>query len=345
MLTFCTLFDENYLDKGLVLYRSLESVCKDDFCFYILCMSDRCYEILNGLNWERIYPIHLSDFENEDLLKVKPTRSVGEYCWTCDSSLIKYVLETFNPEYCTYLDADMAFYDDPQVIIDEMIRRNASVSIVGHRFNKDNAKEQIRIYGKYCVECNTFKNDEKGKELLNIWVNQCLDYCSADGDGIHFGDQKYMDNWVKDYPYVIELDNLGAGVAKWNIAQYSLISSNNNQILLKCNNKAYRLLFYHFQGVTFLEEDLVRINVFPEQGKNNKKLILMIYDPYLKEIGKARKMLKEKYGIVAIYKKHPGYQQRMSFLNKFISVAKNVIHYKFDYFNRLYDYRRIDIKD
>ena len=341
MLTFCTLFDENYLDKGLVLYKSLERVCKDDFRFYILCMSDKCFEILTDLEIARIRPIRLSDFENEELLKVKPNRTVGEYCWTCDSSLIKYVLETFNPEYCTYLDSDMAFYDDPQVIIDEMKRRNASVSIVGHRFNKETAEKQNWIYGKYCVECNTFKNDEKGKELLNIWVNQCLEYCSADGDGIHFGDQKYMDNWINDYPYAIELENLGAGVAKWNLSQYQLVSSEGDNIQLKCRGELYRLLFYHFQGITFLEEDLARINVFPEQGRRNKKLALIIYDSYLADLAREREMLKNKYGIVAIYKKHPGYNTKMSLFVKLISVAKNIWHYKLDYFTRMYDYRRI----
>lgn len=340
MLTFCTLFNENYLDKGLVLYKSLERVCKDDFRFYILCMSDKCYEILTDLNWERICPIRLSDFENEDLLKVKPTRTVGEYCWTCDPSLIKYVIETFNPEYCTYLDADMAFYDDPQVIIDEMNRRNASVSIVGHRFNKDVEEEQVRIYGKYCVECNTFKNDEKGKELLNIWVNQCLEYCSADGDGIHFGDQKYMDNWVEDYPYVIELENLGAGLGKWNLSQYRLVSADGNNIQLKCNDKIYRLLFYHFQGITFLSEDIARIHVFPDR-KKDKKLALMIYDAYLTEIGRAKKMLKDRYGVVSIFKKHPGYNNKIGFFPKTLSVAKNVWKYKLEYFERTYDYRKI----
>ncbi len=343
MLTFCTLFDENYLDKGLVLYQSLERVCKDEFYLYILCMSDRCYDILIDLNWERIRPIRLSDFENEDLLKVKPTRSIGEYCWTCDSSLIKYVLETFNPEYCTYLDADMAFYDDPQVIIDEMVRRNASVSIVGHRFNKEVAEEQNRIYGYYCVQCNTFKNDSQGKELLDVWVNQCLDYCSADGDGIHFGDQKYMDNWVRDYPYVIELDNLGAGVAKWNLPQYKLLSVDGNNIQLRCRDKQYRLLFYHFQGITFLEEDLVRIKVFTGEGKKDKELVFQIYDPYLEEIGKVRRMLKENYGIVAIYKTHPGYETKIGFFKRMVAAAKNVWRLKFDYLNRKEDFRRIHV--
>lgn len=46
MLTFCTLFDSNYIDKGIVLQRSMESVIPN-YKLYILAMDDRCYEILS----------------------------------------------------------------------------------------------------------------------------------------------------------------------------------------------------------------------------------------------------------------------------------------------------------
>ena len=87
----CTLFDHNYLDKGLVLYDSLVA-CSEDSILYVLAMSDRCYEVLSDMQLPRIVPIRLSDFEDDELLRVKPTRGVGEYCWTCTSSLILYVL-------------------------------------------------------------------------------------------------------------------------------------------------------------------------------------------------------------------------------------------------------------
>lgn len=341
MLTFCTLFDENYLDKGLVLYDSLENVCEDDFRLYVLCMSDKCYNILLDINKDKIYPVSLSDFENEGLKKVKKARTKGEYCWTCNSFFIKYIIEKFHPEYCTYLDADMAFYDNPQVIIDEMVRRNASVSIVGHRFNKDVAEEMNRIYGPYCVECNTFKNDYNGRSLLNYWASQCLEYCSADYDGVHFGDQKYMDNWVRDYPFVIELENLGAGLGKWNLSQYKLISASNSNIEMICGSSQCRLLFYHFQGVLYLSEKKAKMNIFPSPYDFHKELVFLIYDNYFYKIGYVRRMLKLNYGISSVYDKHPGYHTNISFNHRILNFVQSIMSLKWKYFYRFSDCRKL----
>ena len=59
----CTLFDSNYLDKGLVLYKSLEKYASC-FTLYVLSMNDKCYEVLTDLNYEHLIPIRLADFEN-----------------------------------------------------------------------------------------------------------------------------------------------------------------------------------------------------------------------------------------------------------------------------------------
>lgn len=299
----CTLFDSNYLDKGLVLYKSLERYASD-FTLYVLAMNDKCYEVLTDLNYEHLIPIRLADFENEDLLRVKPTRGIGEYCWTCSSSLIKYVLDTYQPDYCSYVDADMAFYADPLVLVDEMKESNASVSIVGHRFNSFELN-RADIVGTYCVECNTFKNDENARTLLDVWIGQCLEHCSIDGDGVYWADQKYMDNWVSDYDYVIETQNLGAGVAPWNISQYRLVKKSSSSVQLKCRGNNYDLLFYHFENLQYLSLKQVNINVYATWGIQDK-LVDLLYDKYLYSIDQMKSFMRENYDIDVVIKSHPG---------------------------------------
>lgn len=310
MLTLCTLFDHNYLDKGLAMYESLEKVC-DDFELYVLAMSDKCYEILTDLNYPHIKPIKLIDFEDEELLRVKPTRKVGEYCWTCSSSLIRYVLMTYKPEYCTYIDADMCFYSDPQVLIDEMKVKNASVLVVGHRFCKSERKLREWVSGKYCVEFNAFKNDKNGMKLVNIWRRQCLECCSAADDGVHWGDQKYLDNWCEDYSYCIETEHLGAGVAPWNFSQYKFIKKlPDDKIIVECRKKNWPLIFYHFENVQYIEKKIVRINLYPDNRRVDDELVDALYPSYLRLVDEKKNMLKKQFGLDVLILKHPGFEKK-----------------------------------
>jgi hypothetical protein len=113
MLNFCTLFDSNYLARGIALYRSLEKNCPS-FHLYVFAFDDNCYEYLKKQQFSSLTPISLQEFEDEELLKIKPGRSAAEYCWTCTPSTIRYCIQRFKLDACTYLDADMIFYSTPK---------------------------------------------------------------------------------------------------------------------------------------------------------------------------------------------------------------------------------------
>lgn len=307
--TLCTLYNSLYLDKGLVLYDSLKE-CAKDFRLYVLCMDEKCYEVLNDINESNMIPIRLEDFEDDELLKVKPTRSFGEYCWTCTPSIIKYVIEKYNEPICTYIDADMYFYQDPQILVDEMLSMDKSVMIVPHRFtwvNKD-----LERNGIYCVEFNTFMNKEDSLEVLRQWRNDCLECCTSENDGVHFGDQKYLDEWPEKYNCVYICPHLGAGVAPWNIQSYKLVSSDGNDIKLKSrtNGTVLNLVFYHFQYITYIDDNDVHINVFLNKLFINKELVVKLYKNYLNKIREKKMFVLSKYSIVYTLKSHPALSHR-----------------------------------
>lgn len=340
----CTLFDSNYLDKGLVLY---ESLCRNasNFELYILALDDKCYEVLMALQKKHIKVIKLSDFENDDLLQAKKNRSIAEYCWTCSSSLIKYVLDNYSPDYCSYIDCDMYFYGDPYSLIQEMITKGASVSIIGHRFPWYEQKRREAKVGKYCVECNTFKNDSKARGLLDIWISQCLDCCSTLNDGIHWGDQKYLDNWTVDYDFVIESTHYGAGVAPWNISCYSLLSKNEDNYILKYKGKKVLLLFYHFENIEYIDRNTVNTNLWGCWGIDYN-LYISLYEEYLYKLFETKELLRKLYNIDVILKHHPVFLhvKKQNWLNKIILKIfhfdiKGIILYSIP--RRLYRNRRI----
>ena len=82
------------INLGIATYRSLSNVC-NDFTLYVFAFDDASYDALKRLNYENLIPISLAEFEDEKLLAIKSTRTRGEYCWTCTSSTIRYVLQNF----------------------------------------------------------------------------------------------------------------------------------------------------------------------------------------------------------------------------------------------------------
>ncbi|MDD4082760.1 MAG: hypothetical protein PHD05_05240 [Sphaerochaetaceae bacterium] len=277
MINFCTLFDSNYIDRGIAMYRSLVRECPSAFV-YIIAFDDKCYKVLKKMNLKKAKIISLKEFEDKELLKAKSNRSKVEYMWTCSSSSVYYVLKRFKLKACTYIDADLYFYSNPKVLIDEL--RSDSVLISEHRYTPK--YDQSKISGKYCVQFMTFKNNPLGRGVLNWWKNACLEWCYARPENGKFGDQKYLDDWLTRFKGIHVMQNLGGGVAPWNMQQYKISDKN----VLSINNKKVDLIFFHFHGLRILGK-IVDLSPYylPKEFKDE------YYGPYLNELLLIRKEL------------------------------------------------------
>lgn len=287
-LTFCTLFDSNYLSRGLVTYYSLEKVCAN-FHLYIFAFDDASHQILKSLNLEHATIISLNEFEDEDLLRVKPSRGAGEYCWTATSSTIKYVLDKFNTAHCTYIDADMYFYQDPSALLEEM--GNHSVSIISHRYTP--RYDQSKTSGTYCVQFMTFLNNEDGRKVLNWWREACLEWCYNRFEDGKFGDQKYLDDWNTRFAGIVkELKNEGGGMAPWNIERYEVYRKEGQlRATIKESGQDIPVIFIHFHQLKFLSGDRVDLCRYV-LTKNDIKTL---YRPYVASLTEINNRLKKAY--------------------------------------------------
>lgn len=315
MHNFCTLFDVNYLTRGLAMYESLKKH-NDDFHLYIFAFDNITFEILNMMNLTNVTLIALNEFEDERLLAVKPTRTKVEYCWTCTSHVIRYTLDKYKLNQVTYLDADLYFFNNPSVLLEEFESSGASVLITEHRYTPK--YDRSAISGIYCVQFITFKADERGKGILNWWCERCLEWCYARHENGKFGDQKYLDDWPERFEGIHVLEHLGGGVAPWNVQQYRITKEGNT---LKVDRND--LVFYHyhfFKCYTNGEYDLGMYDI-PEQ------VIDLIYRPYIKALldvkQQVRKVDKDfNYGEV---KKYKDWTYPLRFINRKIRGFYHVI--------------------
>ncbi len=293
-MNFCTLFDSYYLDKGLALYFSLEKVCPD-FVLYVFCFDDAAFRILSGKKYEHMVVLHHSAFETEKLLALKKERSKAEYCWTCTPVIIEYVLEHYPVESCTYLDSDLYFYANPQILFDEIEDHRADVVIVPHRFkdNRDGRQMEERN-GKYCVQFNYFRQSENARKVLSWWKGKCLEWCYDIPEPDRMGDQKYLNHWTRDFEGVWELQYLGGGVAPWNLEQYQICRDEKVCLIMQDHRgEKFTLVFFHFQNLRYLPGKKVNI----KSQTKDKRLKYKIYIPYLQEIEQIRENLVKEYGL------------------------------------------------
>jgi len=213
---FCTLFDQNYLPRGLALYQSLVRL-EVDFRLRVFSMDEMTASVLRRMQLPALEVVALEELEEIDqqLRSVKGSRSPVEYCWSATPSACAASL-TLDPDISeiTYLDADLKFYADPAMLFDEI--GGSSTAIVPHRYAR-----RWRYYesesGIYNVSWLTFRRDRDGLEALGWWRDRCLEWCYARADDGKFGDQKYLDDWPTRFSGVHVLEHPGAGVAPWNV--------------------------------------------------------------------------------------------------------------------------------
>ena len=111
-MDLCTLFDSNYLDRGIALCESLNRV-SNHFRLFVFAFDEPACRILKELNIGNVVVIPEEKILNDELQRIKKERSRSEYCWTCTPVIMEYVFEHYDVEACTYIDADMFFYDSP----------------------------------------------------------------------------------------------------------------------------------------------------------------------------------------------------------------------------------------
>ena len=274
---FCTLFDSNYLLKGVAMLKSLKRHCSTAH-IYVLCMDKNTQEILDKLSLSFVTCVPLVDVENDELLYAKSNRGVAEYCWTLSSCFTWYILQNNKMiDFITYLDADLLFYSSVEPIFNEV--GDSSIAIIEHRFTPRLAN--LEVNGRFCVEWVSFRRDDEGMACLSKWRDQCIEWCYYRLEDNRMGDQKYLDEWPDLYPNCHIIQHIGAGVAPWNYAQYSFSSGSDENILVE----GAPLIFYHFHQFQILSNGKFdRLSSFYTDECTEPLSIYSIYETTLKDL-------------------------------------------------------------
>jgi hypothetical protein len=274
---FCTLFDHKFLPMGLNLHASLVQHSQS-FNLWILCIDELVEQQLKQINLPSVTLIPVADIETESLLKVKTERSRGEYCWTLTPFIFSAVFERHpDVERLTYLDADLFFFRDPKILLDEFTESDRDVLVTEHAYAPK--YEQSQVAGKFCVQFLTFRNTNTAYEVISWWQRKCLNWCFARLENGKLGDQKYLDVWPDIFPGRIWiLQQKENTLAPWNVKYFY------NYL-----DESFRPVFFHFHNFRIVSKTKILLYIHYNVGQKAKKL----YMPYIHSLQKNLSLMNE----------------------------------------------------
>jgi hypothetical protein len=135
----------------------------------------------------------------------------------------------------------MKFYLDP------LVEGNREILIHEHNYSADRIN-WLEKSGRFNVGFVAGRNVNEFRRCLSKWRYQVIEDSSINYDKGICGDQKYLDNWPLLYNGLHISEEIGAGVAPWNLNNYT-ISWNGSMPFI--DNE--RLIFYHFHGLQTLK--------------------------------------------------------------------------------------------
>lgn len=239
---YCIYCDHRYLPRAMTLIASLRHHgCGDPV--WLFALTEECRGAALALDLPGVRVLSLADLETTypEMLRVKPGRTMLEYYYTCSPMVMDYAMKNMpQADSVTYLDSDLAFFEDPSCLFDEI--GAAPVAIIPHNFPK--RLQALERFGRYNVGWVTFKRSAEGIRCLEWWRDSCLEWCFGYQDGERWGDQGYLNRFIEIAPNTKVLTHKGCNTAPWNIENYD-VTVRQDKVLIDEDP----LIFFHFQGV------------------------------------------------------------------------------------------------
>lgn len=279
MRHYCTLFDRNYLSRGLALHGSLMRHA-GDFRLFILCLDAPTHSALSELALPNVVLIAAETLEGWDaeLRAAQSNRSAVEFYFTCKPVLLRYVLAKFNGiDRLTYLDSDLYFFSHPGPV--ERESAQSAVTLTPHRFPAHVA--YMKRSGVFNAGWIGVSASAEGQRFLEWWRARCIEWCRVIFEETRFGDQKYLDQVPGLFRDVVLVSHPGVNAAPWNIDGLRIaVAGHGVQI------EGHPLIAFHFHGMKRVAPRLYDSGLFMYRARLTRIARHHIFRPYLLELSR-----------------------------------------------------------
>jgi len=235
MNNFCSIVDEGYIQRAVVLHGSLESWCRP-YHWYVLALDEKTATTLSKL--DHVTVEGYGDWCPFSLDIPTATRKAeglldwNVFIWALKPVWLSYLLDNVGLSAVSYIDADCYFFGSPDELFDEI--GDALLAVTPHRFSPE--QERFSVNGKYNGGFIHAKRSSVALECMLEWT----DVCAAHGNGKHT-EQKYLDTWPGKWgAHVIK--HVGVDLAPWNQAGQYTYTCKDGRVYVDGSP----LIFYHF---------------------------------------------------------------------------------------------------
>lgn len=265
---FVTLFDHRFLLFGATLAASIKKQMPNSH-LWVICIDTRVEMQIKKLNIKNITAIPLREVETDELLKVKSSRTLGEYCWTLTPFVAEAVFRAVpTVERVTYLDADLFFFRSPVPIFEEFESSKKHVLITEHAYGP--GLDRTEASGRFCVQFLIFRRTPESYRVMKWWQERCLEWCFDRIEDGKFGDQKYLDQWPEIFGAEVHIfEQVENALAPWNV-----------NFFLEKNALGFLPIFYHFQSFRIVSSKRARLYSGWKVGERGR----LLYSKYLDEL-------------------------------------------------------------
>lgn len=283
MSLYATMFDANFLLRGVACVRSLARHAQAPLRMLVLALDDSCAQVVHTVvgplpEAVSLDVIGLDEIETRwpALREARGNRSRIEYYFTLTPFLCHAAISRLQPgERAVYVDADLYFFSDPEAAFAGT--PDAPIIVTEHRFPPRLA-HLSESYGRFNVGWLAFDGSDTAQRCVERWSDDCLAACTdAPADG-RFADQKYLDAWPTQVPGLGIADDPGLNAAPWNVEGRRIDRVDGVPRI-----DGQPLIAYHFHRVQRLAAHLHETD-FDGFGRLSAPLLRYVYAPYLAEL-------------------------------------------------------------
>lgn len=235
--TLVTLFDKDYLCKGLTMLESATRFAPGRRLVACALDNETQTEMIR-LMGDKVSVLSLAEINRRfpELVEAKNNRKYPEWCFTLTPFVMRFCAENFGDDVL-YVDSDSMFFDEATPI--EQDGAHYAASIVHHRWSPWLA-HNLRIRGEYNVGIIRARFPF-AYGVIADWMDWCITMRGREPDG-RFTDQLHLNQWPQFFG-VGELTHPGLNLAPWSQEQYTYQAEKGK---LMVQNQP--VVHYHFHG-------------------------------------------------------------------------------------------------